>query len=603
MNQIQAKDLIIINSLPPKAVRGERVSIDSEFFGQEKKRLHRPHGQFAYLGCSFDGVSIYYITDEKQIQEFYNRIDEAVHVYVHAKYDLTQLRRFANLPARKKLWDCMLIEQIMFSGYYTDFGLADLARRYLGVFLSKEVRKSFSDKKDKESTSLKELGYDDTVSMSREQIEYSCIDVAATWRVYKEQRAIIDDGDLEIWKEIELPFLWTLLSMGGVKLDTEKWIALAEKNGKIAQDIQDKYGRVETIKLEPKTSRSKTSKEVFTGINLNSPAQVKKHFHSLGYVLASTGEEELEKIAEDCEFAREMLTYRTYSKRASTYGKSFVDDYVEADGKVYADIFQIGAETGRTSYRAPNLQNQPHEFEYRDCFIAEEDKCMIVADWGSQEPRIAAYLSQDQGLIDALNGSEKLYIAIARDVLGKTIKKESEEYKAIKSTVLGIFYGMSAFGLAKRIGCSKDEAQAMIDEFLEAYPGVADYMERQRSAKDFVTSIYGRKIWLNKYSFQWERNALNAPIQSSAADAMKIAAYRFMVEMDAIDIPSYLSPLKLLVHDEIVIECGKVANEKVKSTLEQVMIEVAEEMHDGIKGSVEIFPENGKFGASWGVKH
>ena len=216
MNQINPKELRMINSLPPLAVRGDKISVDSEFFNQTKVRLHRPHGDMAFLGCSFDGQTVYYITDDSQVQEFYDRIDAGVHIYVHAKYDITQLSRFANIPPRNLLWDCMLIEQVMYSGYYNDFGLADLARRYLDVYMPKEVRSEFSE--------------NDTLSLSREQLEYACTDVAATWRVYKAQRAIIDETDLEIWKKIELPFLWTILSMGGIKLDVEKWTKLAKEN-------------------------------------------------------------------------------------------------------------------------------------------------------------------------------------------------------------------------------------------------------------------------------------------------------------------------------------------------------------------------------------
>lgn len=558
MNQINPNDLIIVKGLPPVAKSGDKVSIDSEFFGQEKNRLHRPHGTCAYLGCSFDGKTVYYITDESQIQEFYTRLDAAVQIYVHAKYDITQLRRFAHLPQRKKLWDCMLIEQIMFSGYYTDFGLADLARRYLHVYMSKDVRETFSD--------------GDTIS--QEQIEYACVDVAATWRVYKEQRAIIDENDLNIWKNIELPFLWVIMGMGGVKLDSEKWQALAEKNKETADTIQKKYD----------------------SINLNSPKQVKEHLKSLGYKLDSTDVEALESISEDCEFARDMLVYRTYAKRSSTYGTKFIEDYVEEDGRIYSDLYQMGAETGRSSCRAPNLQNQPHEFEYRDCFVASPKHCMIVADWGSQEPRIAAYLSGDERLMEALNSPEKLYIAIARDVLEKTIKKESDEYKQIKSTVLGIFYGMSAKGLSKRIGRSVEDAQEMIDAFLETYPQVRDYMDKQSRSGDYVETIYGRKIWLNKYSYQWERNALNAPIQGSAADAMKLASRRFLDEWCGADFYDE-TPLRLLVHDEVVLESPKKDCEKMSKVLESSMVSVAEEMHEGIKGVIEIYS-----GESWACK-
>lgn len=602
MNIASAKDLKIVHGLPPVSKKGDRVAIDSEFFGQEKKKLHRPHGRFAFLGASYDGVTVYYITDGDEIQEFYNRLDKATHIYHNAKYDIRQLRRFATIPERRLLWDTMLIEQIQFSGYYTDFSLADVVRRYLDTLLLKDVRKEFGD---------------DTVSeMTKEQIEYSCIDVAYTWRVFQVQREKICDDDLSIWKDIELPFLWTLLSMSGIRLDVEKWSALAKKNEKIAKDIQDKYGCWETV---PKTGRMKKDKEVFTGLNLNSPSQVKAHFSQLGLSLKSTDADALEKVIasgpddnEDAfNFANDLSTYRTYSKRASTYGESFITDYVEEDGKVYADIFQIGAETGRTSCRAPNLQNQPHLPEYRECFVVDEDEVMIVADWGSQEPRIAAYLSEDEGLKDALNSDEKLYVRVARDVLNISITKEDEEYKHMKSTVLGIFYGMSAFGLSEAIGVDEETAQEYINSFLATYPGVKEYMRRQKRAKDYVVSIYGRKIWLNKYSFQWERNALNAPIQGSAADAMKIAARRFVdawVEEVREDIAEYgygsaedtvfsSSPLTLLVHDEIVIKVPKLLKDQAMKILRDVMISTAEEMHDGIKGSIEIFP-----GSNWACK-
>ena len=585
MNQIDPKSLKIINSLPPIARKGDKISVDSEFSNQIKERLHRAHGDFSFLGCSYDGVSVYYITDEAQIQEFYDRIDAGVHLYVHAKYDLTQLRRFANLPQRKLLWDCMLIEQIMFSGYYSpgEFSLADLARRYLDIYLPKEVRAEFGEN-------------DNTASLTQEQLEYSCVDVVATWRVYQAQREMIDENDLEIWKKIELPFLWTILSMGGIRLDTEKWIALAEKNEKIAKDIQDKYGHIESVKLDKPKRSGETHKDEFVGINLNSPKQVKEHFASIGYKkLTSTDVEALESLADECEFAKDMLLYRTHSKRASTYGRKFIEDYVEADGKIYADLFQVGGETGRTSCRTPNLQNQPNEKEYRDCFIAEENNCLVVADYGSQEPRIAAYLSQDEGLINALNGTEKLYITIARDALGIRITKESPEYSHIKSTILGIFYGMSASGLSKRIGVDKDSAQDMIDSILQAYPGIRDYMNRQKQAQDYVTSIYGRKIWLNKYSYQWERNALNAPIQSSAADATKLACNCFLEKTSIMKKSSW--NLCLIIHDELVIQCPISEYDETIKLLESCMIYTAENMHDGIRGVVEIYN-----GSSWSCK-
>jgi|GEM_PF-1068545 len=583
MNIANKNEIRIIKSIPPVLSKSERCAIDTEWFHMEKRRLHRPHGVFACATFCFNDKDVYVVTDVEDLEQSFKNVEESVHIFANAKFDITQLRRFINYHPRKKIWDVQLIEQIMFSGYYTDFALNDLVRRYCDTYLPKEERNSFQDADE----------------MTQEMLEYSCLDTLYTLKVYRSQKEKISENDLNIWKQVEREFLWTILSMSGVRLDTEKWIALAKDNERIAKEIQDKYGHWEedtNIKVRAKkgeyVGEIEKRKQIFVGINLNSPLQVKKQFMSLGYnKLKSTDVEVLESLADECEFAKDMLTYRTYAKRSSTYGEKFVEDYVEADGKIYADLYQIGAETARTSCRAPNLQNQPHESAYRECFIADDGEVIIVADWGSQEPKFAAHFSQDAGLIDALNSNEKLYVRIAREALGINITKASPEYTHIKSTILGLFYGMSAKGLAKRINVSEDEAQHMIDSILETYPGIAEYMRQQKKAKDYVTSVSGRKIWLNKYSFQWERNALNAPIQSSAAEAMKIASYRFIQQKkDA-------WRLLLLVHDELVISVPKSDVAEAEKLLTDCMISVAEELHEGIKGSAEVF-----HGSSWGCK-
>jgi DNA polymerase I len=382
--------------------------------------------------------------------------------------------------------------------------------------------------------------------------------------------------------------MWSILDMTGIRLDTDKWIALAKSNYEEAMNVQNKYGHEDEI-----IGKRGGVKKIFTGLNLNSPKQVKEKFIELGYKTDSTDAEFLESIQEDCEFAKDMLIYRTFAKRSSTYGEKFVEDYVEADGKIYADIYQIGAETGRTSCRAPNLQNQPHEVAYRECFIAGPGECVVVADWSSQEPKFAAFLSQDDALIEALNSDEKLYVRVAREALDIHITKESPEYKHMKSTILGLFYGMSAQGLSKRIGVSEEQAQEYINAILDTYPGIKEYMRVQKRARDYVNTISGRKVWLNKYNNQWERNALNAPIQGSAAEAMKIAAARFRVSRKK---ESW--KIALLVHDEIALIVPEGDCEDAKLCLSSTMVDVASEMHPGIKGAVEIFD-----GPNWACKH
>src|SRR5690349_20794136 len=291
MNKINPKLLKIIKGLPPVAKKGDRIAIDSEFRGQIKAKLHRPHGTFAYLGCSFDGETVYWIDDETQIQEFYNRIDLGVHIYHHAKYDVTQLRRFACIPDRRNLWDTMLIEQIQYSGYYTDFGLADLVRRYLDTYMPKEVRTEFSD---------------DTVSeMTREQIEYASADVAYTWKVAQCQKEKISEHDLWFWRTIELPFLWTLLWMRGMMVDVNAWTSLYKRNYSDAIEVQKKYMENPEILDEMELTEA-TKKKKLKGINLGSWMQVKAELHRQGYKVKSTNEDDISPFVNECEFARDV---------------------------------------------------------------------------------------------------------------------------------------------------------------------------------------------------------------------------------------------------------------------------------------------------------
>ena len=131
--RFQPDDIHIHFELPPQTLDMEYVAIDTEWFGQELSKLHRPHGTFGCLGCTNNGRDVYMIFDTDQIQDFYSQIDESTHIYHNAQYDIKQLRRFANLPDRKLIWDTMIVEQIRFSGYYNSFGLNDLVRRYLGI--------------------------------------------------------------------------------------------------------------------------------------------------------------------------------------------------------------------------------------------------------------------------------------------------------------------------------------------------------------------------------------------------------------------------------------------------------------------------------------
>lgn len=593
MNIVNPKTLKIIKGLPPVAKKGDRIAIDSEFRGQIKAKLHRPHGTFAYLGASYDGQTVYWIDDETQIQEFYNLIDLGVHIYHHAKYDVTQLRRFACIPDRRNLWDTMLIEQIQYSGYYTDFGLSDLVRRYLDTYMPKEVRTEFAD--------------DTVLEMTREQIEYASADVAYTWKVAQCQKEKISENDLQIWREIELPFLWTLLSVRGMNVDVNAWTTLYQENYADAIEVQKRYMENPEILGEMELTDA-TKKKKLVGISLGSNVQVAKEISRLGYKLPktktgrdSTQEDGIAPFAHECEFVRDVLEFRGKLKASSTYGKSWIEnDLIEKDGCVYSSFNQMGAATGRLSSSNPNVENIPvrETPEFRKCFVAKPGHILVDADWSAQEPRIFAYQSQDEKLIQIFKDGKDVYIEAARLMFGWELdKKDPRRKERMKPTVLGASYGLTEYGMEKKYDIPRDEGKELLDTFFDTFEGAAEYKKTQTRIKDFVTTIYGRKFWLDVYQKGYENNALNSPTQGSAGDAMKLAGVEFRKRtLDAgceekVYIINY-------IHDEILVECEKELLDWTEKNLRKVMIEVAETMHEGIPADVEIH-----HGYSWHDAH
>ena len=577
MNQIRIEDYNIIHDVPPPLSIGSRCAIDTEWTNMDKKKLHRPTGEFACATFYFGGKDVYIVEDIRDLAQAFQNVESAGWIFHNAKFDIFHLRRVIPIQQRKMMWDTMLVEQVRFSGLYDEFNLAALYRRYCDGMMEKETRQEFS-------------AWSGLLTPS--QINYACIDTIATYEIFQKQRAEIDADDLKVWKEIELPFLWALLSIGGITLDQDKWLAIAKENGDKAEAIQAKYGH-QVHKISEKTGKELKS-FTYEGVNLASPKQVKEYLSTVGFDLDGTGEEYLSGIADKCDFAKDLLEFRTTSKRSGTYGEDYIATHVETDGKIYTDYFQIGAITGRMSSRSPNLQNQPREGGYRDCYIAGEGNELVIADCVAQEPKFAAFITQDEGLIDALNSKEKLYIRIARDALGIEVKKGEELYNHMKSTILGLFYGMSAKGLADRIGKTEEEAQEMINAIFAAYPKLGKWIkESQSKYVEYCTTVSGRKVWLNEYTSAWRRLILNAPIQGSAAEAIKLAAVRMVNDCGV----SGTSPLRLMVHDELCCEVPSEEVEEFSACLTNAMISASESLHPGIRAGIEL-----GHGSAWSAK-
>lgn len=582
MKEITANDINIIRGVPPVAVGRQKAAIDTEFFHMDPERLHRPHGDFACATFTYDGVNIYIIQDEALIPQAMENVAPAVHVFHNAKFDIGQLRRYHPYPLRYNLWDTMLIEQVMYSGYYNpgETALRDLARRYLKIYMHKEARDLFQNANE----------------MTDEMVLYSCIDTAATFRVFEAQRDIIDADDLRIWREIEEPFLFVLLSMSGMLVDVPEWKANAIRNMEAAAAIQNKWGKWKTWQ-GPRGGKHKE----LDGILLSSWQQVGDEIRKRGFKVKSTNIDDIKHLVDQDEFIADVVEFRSFNKAATTYGLNFIEQYVEADGRMYSDWHQIGAATGRPSSSRPNLENIPQRQgpAFRKCFIADVTLDHVIADldWSAQEPRLYAFVTKDAKLIQIFLEGKDVYLASLKLMFGWDMeKKDPRRNKIGKPAVLGGCYGLTKYGMQKKYGLSLDEGDRVIKAFFDTFEGAKrNHDEAPKNCGAYVTTILGRKYWVNKYVKGWENNVYNSPIQGSGADALKIASFKFLMAWGWTDTNSILIDL---MHDEMVFELPALLADACLQMAKEIMIAVAEDIHKGIPADVE-----GGKGPNWSEAH
>lgn len=539
---------IYIDELPLRQEDNTWVAIDTELFGMEDGKLHRPNnGTFACLQIAID-EDVYIITNENIVDIALGRIDNCIWVMQKAKFDLTHLRRWSDIPRRKKLWDTLLIERILYGGYFENFSLADLTRRDLDIHLDKEVREEFET----------------ATELSDDLLQYSAKDAYYTLKVAKEQKKRIDEKDFRVWKEVDLPALWAIMDFKGFRLDVEAWTKLAHSHEDLAQEYKDTFD-----------------------LNPASPKQVKEKLNELGARVDSTRADILEDLIDDdpdseiANIAKRVLEYRSKAKLASTYGMNWIEKYVEEDGRIYSDYKVTGASTGRTASSNPNAQNIPvrNTPEFRKCFVPSEGNKLIVLDYSAQEPRIMAYLAQDEKMINIFNEDKDVYCESYYLMEGKRIGKDSKERKDTKPIVLGAGYGLSPYGYAQRYGGTKKEAEAKLGKFFSAFPDVKNWTYHQEAKNDYVETVMGRKFHLNPYSYQVKRHARNAPIQGTAADQLKKALGELHENW-----PEGLCEYGIVaqVHDEIIADVPEEVAEEVAKIMERTMERVAEEMCPGI---------------------
>ena len=407
----------------------------------------------------------------------------------------------------------------------------------------------------------------------------------------------------EIYRDIELPVAQVLFRMerNGVLIDRDQLAAQSHQLG--TQMLQLESQAYELAGQPFNLNSPKQLQEILFG-KLGIPTKGIKKTPSGGF---STDESVLEALALDYPLPKCILQYRSLTKLKSTYTDKLPTLINPDTGRVHTNYSQAVAITGRLASSDPNLQNIPVRTaegrRVREAFIAKPGHSIVSADYSQIELRIMAHLSDDEGMLAAFASGEDIHKATAAEVFGVTLEQvSSDQRRAAKAINFGLIYGMSAFGLAAQLDIERSAAQQYIDRYFMRYPGVADYMQRTRETareQGYVETVFGRRLYLPEIKLSnparragAERAAINAPMQGTAADLIKLAmiAVQNWLEQDGLS-----SLLIMQVHDELVLEVPDTELELVKQQLPQIMAGVAQ-----LK--VPLLAEVGA-GSSWEAAH
>jgi DNA polymerase-1 len=414
--------------------------------------------------------------------------------------------------------------------------------------------------------------------------EYAAEDADITLRLHQAMhQALAAEPKLEaLYRDIELPVMEVLFRMerNGVLIDAP----LLERQG---QELGLRM-------LEIEAQAHAAAKQPF---NLNSPKQIQEILferEKLPVVkktpsgAPSTDEEVLAQLALDYPLPRLILDYRSMAKLKSTYADKLPRMLDPNTGRVHTNFSQAVAVTGRLASSDPNLQNIPIRTaegrRIRQAFVAPPGAKIVSADYSQIELRIMAHLSGDKGLLDAFASGEDIHRATAAEVFGVTPPEVSSEQRRYAKVInFGLIYGMSAFGLARELNLERGAAQSYIERYFARYPGVARYMESTRlTARDkgCVETVFGRRLWLSEIKSSngarrqaAERAAINAPMQGTAADLVKLAMIAVQRWLDQ---RRMASQLVLQVHDELVLEVPEAELDDVRGELPRLMCGVAQ---------------------------
>ena len=507
------------------------------------------------------------------------------------KYDLEVLRNY-NIHLAGPMWDTMIAHYLIQPElrHNMDY-MAEVYLNYQTVHIDELI-----GPRGKNQRSMRDLS-------PAEVYEYACEDADITLQLKNKLEPELKKYDCEhLFYDIEMPLMPVLaeMEMTGVVLDTQSLAQtskeLTERMNQIEHDIYELAGHAFNI-----SSPRQVGEVLFTELKIVEKAKKTKTGQ---YV---TSEEVLQQLRTKHPIVGKILDYRGLKKLLSTYVDNLPTLINPRTGHIHTSFNQTITATGRLSSSDPNLQNIPVRGEdgkeIRKAFVPEPGCLFFSADYSQIELRVMAHLSGDEAMIEAFRSGYDVHAATAAKVYKKEIDDVTrDERTKAKRANFGIIYGITVFGLAERLDISRDEARQLIDGYFETFPRVRDYMEQAKQTarqQGYVTTLFGRRRYLPDINSQnatvrgfAERNAINAPIQGTAADIIKVAMIRIFNRFQQEGIRSKMI---LQVHDEL--NFSVLPEEK-----EQVERIVLEEMEHAFEMKVPLVADSG-FGQNWLEAH
>lgn len=570
-------------------------------FDTETTGLNPLTAELVGIAFSWEATKGFYIPfpeDKNEAQELIEQLrpffesEEIEKIGQNLKYDIKVLDKY-NIKVKGKFFDTMLAHYLINPDMRHNMDvLAETYLNYTPVSITELI-----GKKGKNQLSMRDVPVE-------KQTEYAVEDADITLQLAKHFRPELKEANTEeLFQDIEIPLLHVLADMEleGINLDEKFLESLSEDLNTDIANLQTKI--YEAAEQEFNIASPKQLGEIlFDKMKLvDKPKKTKTGQYS-------TAEDVLSYLAKDHEIIQNVLDYRGLAKLKSTYVDALPLQVEPTTGRVHTDYMQTVAATGRLSSNNPNLQNIPIRTErgrqVRKAFIPrDENHTLLAADYSQIELRIIAALSEETTMIEAFKNGEDIHASTAARVFNVPLEEVTREQRGNAKTVnFGIIYGVSAFGLSNQTDLSRSEAKELIETYYKTYPKLRSYMSEQVNfARDhgYVQTVLGRRRYLKAINGSnaivrgaAERNAVNAPIQGSAADIIKIAMINIHQKLSE---ENYRSKMLLQVHDELVFDVYNPEMDKIKTM-------VKSEMENAYKMTVPLDVELG-LGENWLVAH